>query len=657
MKLRPRQTQQPKVKTQLKARLVIIGSVFALATAVGIGVFISLNVGAPGKAMAAPSTLTGVINSYLRVTAISSRTFTADNLSGTASDFGVGKTIMVYQVKGANINTTNSSSYGTITALNNAGLYEFAVVSAFSGSGPYTITVSALTNNYNAAGAVQLISVPTYVDATVSGTVSATAWSATLGRGGVVAMQVSNDLTLGANISVAGQGFKGGGVTGATTAGCPDATTFRSNATNFGSKGEGISTDGFLYAIGAQANGGGGGNPHNAGGGGGGNHTSGGNGGRGYQPGGSCAVANAGGLGGKQMAYTSTTGRIFFGGGGGAGHQNDALGSGGANGGGIIVVRAKNVKSTCSGTYGFNADGNDALNSVGNDGGGGGGAGGVIVLDVQTYSLTCKIFARADGGNGGTVVYTDAHGGGSAGGIGVILEVTPSSTSNVTMVSANGVPGRDCSSCSTLTATNAGPITSSKISSGAIPGTGVIVMPVKLISFSGIASGRDVELSWVTATENNNHYFIIQRSADGVKFDSIGTVQGNGNSTSKITYGYSDVKVPGSAAYYRLKQVDYDGITAYSKIAYVILAQSAAEDATTVDEIEMYPNPADNQVIIKAAGLTSVRILNQQGDPVYSRNVAQAEHTADISNITEGIYIVEIFANGKKIIKKLVIKH
>ncbi len=651
MKLRSRPSQQVTVKNQLKVRLIVIGSALALAAIVGTGIFIWLNIGAPDRAMAASASLNGVINSYLRVNSISSRSFTADNLSGNISDFAAGRTVMIYQVKGASITVSNSADYGTITDLNSAGLYEFAVVSAISGSGPYTITVASLLNSYDASGAVQLISVPTYTDATIAGTVTATPWDAAMGRGGVVAMQVANDLTLGGNISVTGQGFKGG-AKGGTSSVCPDDNAYKSPSDDYGAKGEGISDDGSLYGRAPQANGGGGGNPHNAGGAGGGNYTYGGNGGVGAHPG-SCQILNAGGLGGKQTTYTSTSGRIFFGGGGGSGQQNNGLASSGGNGGGVIVIRAKNVKSTCGNTYGIIADGVNAPNTLGGDGAGGGGAGGVVVLDVQSYTLSCNILVHASGGNGGNVTDPSPYGGGAGGGIGVILEVTPSSINNTKMVSTNGAIGKDCASCTSNTATAAGPIIGSKLASTSIPGTGVITLPVKLLSFSGIASGRNVELSWITATEVNNDYFAIERSADGVKFDSIGFVTGSGNSASKITYGYTDKQVPGTAAYYRLKQTDFDGVTTYSKIVNVILSE--ASDAT--ETVDVYPNPASDQVTVRADGLTSVRIINQKGAVLYSQNVTETEHTIDVSAMVTDMYLVEVIANGKKTVKKLVIKH
>src|SRR5690606_5298162 len=217
-----------------------------------------------------------------------SPTFTAPSPSAHFTAFQVGKTVMIYQAKGANISTNNNAAYGTVTAYTNAGNYEFAVISSIVGGPNYTIVVESLTNNYTSSGSVQLISVPEYVDAQVTGTITGLPWDASQGRGGVIAMQVGNELTLGANIDASGLGFQGGQTRGSNDD-CPDADTYRSNSDDFAAKGESFSTDGRLYARGAQANAGGGGNPHNAGGGGGSNWTLGGEGGDGWQPGGGCS--------------------------------------------------------------------------------------------------------------------------------------------------------------------------------------------------------------------------------------------------------------------------------------------------------------------------------------------------------------------------------
>lgn len=643
-----------RLRPGLKTRAVIYTVVsVAIVGILGFILFTYLNVGVTTTSVAAPPTnISGVINSYLRVTSISlgTRTFTANNLSGIISDFQVGKTVMIYQAQGANITTSNSSSYGTITAFNNSGNYEFAVISSISGTGTYTITVSSLVNSYTAGDAVQLVSVPDYVDANVSGTVTAVPWSSSQGRGGIVAFQVSNELTLSANVDVSGQGFAGGQA-GGSNGDCPDNTTYRSNNNDFGAKGESISTDGRSYARGAQATAGGGGNPHNAGGGGGSNYTYGGDGGQGWQPGGGCANLNAGGLGGKKINYTSLT-KAFFGGGGGAGQQNNGSASSGAAGGGIIIVRAKAVKSSCDGTYGFISDGQSAANSTANDGAGGGGAGGVILLDVMTYNLTCPIFVRANGGNGGSVNDAGAHGGGGGGGIGVIMETFPTTNSNVTILSTPGTNGKDCNTgaCNTPSGTLPETPSSYKIGISNIPGT-VITLPVKLISFTGEAVDDGVELRWATSSEENNDYFTVERSSDGINFTPFAEVDGAGNSNEVLQYSAIDNEFYPVSTYYRLKQTDYDGRFSYSKL---ILVSTASLKRETM----IYPNPASGVVNITRFedDPLTIRFVNEHGVEVLSKTMTESSMQIDVSNLNEGIYLVEMSGATRRDVQRLVIK-
>jgi hypothetical protein len=653
MKLRPQQRPQPAIQTRLKTTLILLGAGIAIAVIAGTILFFYLNVGLPTTAKAATN-ISGVINSYLRVTAISGKTFTANNLSGAIGDFAVGKTVMIYQAKGATITTTNTSGYGTITAMNNAGNYEFATVSAFSGAGPYSITVATLVSSYTASAAVQLISVPKYTDVTVNSTVTSTPWNAAQGRGGVVAMQVSGTLTLKAAIDVSGQGFSGG-VAAGSAGPCPDNTTFTATSNDFGAKGEGVSTGGNLYAIGPQANGGGGGNPHNAGGGGGSNHTTGGNGGQGYQPGGSCAVVNAGGRAGKGFTYSSMATKIFFGGGGGAGQQNDNLGSSGGNGGGLIVVQAQTLAANCSGTYGFKSNGQGAADNGGNDGAGGGGAGGSIVLDIMTYTVTCNVIVQSNGGNGGSVTDAASHGGGAGGGVGIIEETHPTSNTFVTMQSTVGIAGKDCAGCTSNTATPAAAPAFSKKTIPSVPGTGVITLPVKLVTFTGKLMDGHVELNWMTASEENNDYFIVERSGDGIDFDSIMSVPGAGNSTEQLHYSEVDNKPIASAAvYYRLKQTDFNGAYEYSNVIRVDTRELMPEDGLT-----MYPNPASETLMVHnlKEGGVSVRIMNDRGALVFTNSVTDAEMQINVSEIPNGMYTVEMVSSGNRKVEKLIIRH
>ncbi len=84
-------------------------------------------------------------------------------------------------------------------------------------------------------------------------------------------------------------------------------------------------------------------------------------------------------------------------------------------------------------------------------------------------------------------------------------------------------------------------------------------LPIELESFWCTQKGNRMSVEWITSSEINNNYFMIQRSADGTNFEDIGVEVGNGNSNNTLKYTFIDEKPLEGINYYRLKQVDYDG--------------------------------------------------------------------------------------------------
>ena len=112
--------------------------------------------------------------------------------------------------------------------------------------------------------------------------------------------------------------------------------------------------------------------------------------------------------------------------------------------------------------------------------------------------------------------------------------------------------------------------------SGNICGT-VTVLPVEWLYFAGRYFNQTVQLSWGTASETNNDYFTVQKSADGDYFSPIATVDGAGNSSSIIEYACNDLHPAQGINYYRIKQTDFDGHYDYSgTIALFISADGTA---------------------------------------------------------------------------------
>lgn len=85
------------------------------------------------------------------------------------------------------------------------------------------------------------------------------------------------------------------------------------------------------------------------------------------------------------------------------------------------------------------------------------------------------------------------------------------------------------------------------------------ILPVELIDFYSESSNDGVLLKWETASEINNDRFELYKSIDGINFELLGVVLGNGNSNRIINYEYFDNELIYSNTYYKLVQFDFDG--------------------------------------------------------------------------------------------------
>lgn len=459
----------------------------------------------PGKDGAPSGPLSGIVNTYyagVGTAGAGTNSLTVSTpSSGSSTQVGVGDLLLVIQMQDAQINDSNTGGvYGDgvpgdpasgSTSLGSSGEFEFVTVTAVTVNATTdAITIEGtganggLLNTYTSAAdtstqgaeTFQVIRVPQYSSATLSSSLAASPWNGSVG--GVLALDVASQLTLGGTVVLDGQGFRGAGgriLGGAAGTLATDDVTLSTQATN-GSKAEGIAgtphyiapalstiTDATTatstgqsvveglpagsYARGAPGNAGGGAtdanptaNNQNSGGGGGGNGGSGGTGGFGWN-----SAGVVGGFGG--VAFPSTTSAIVMGGGGGAGTTNDGswwnpvtftgnadcgtdctgIYSSGTAGGGIVIIHAGSV----IGTGTITSNGITALETE-NDGGGGAGAGGTIMVLANSGTLA-GLTVQANGGNGGTTWPEEApaafpgnrHGPGAGGGGGVIFTSWP----------------------------------------------------------------------------------------------------------------------------------------------------------------------------------------------------------------------------------------
>lgn len=98
------------------------------------------------------------------------------------------------------------------------------------------------------------------------------------------------------------------------------------------------------------------------------------------------------------------------------------------------------------------------------------------------------------------------------------------------------------------------------------------VLPVELTYFNALFGSNMVYLNWGTATETNNYGYDVERAFEDKLFKWIGFVPGNGNSFSPKHYSFFDSNLTQSGVYYyRLKQIDTDGVFEFSDTTFVIV--------------------------------------------------------------------------------------
>ncbi|MGB0524732.1 MAG: T9SS type A sorting domain-containing protein [Flammeovirgaceae bacterium] len=98
---------------------------------------------------------------------------------------------------------------------------------------------------------------------------------------------------------------------------------------------------------------------------------------------------------------------------------------------------------------------------------------------------------------------------------------------------------------------------------------GCSLLPITLIYFRAALNENQVDLMWATASEENNDFFTVEKSLDGINYTKIGEVLGAGESQHLEQYSLIDGGELASITYYRLKQTDYDGTFSYSKVIQV----------------------------------------------------------------------------------------
>ena len=187
-----------------------------------------------------------------------------------------------------------------------------------------------------------------------------------------------------------------------------------------------------------------------------------------------------------------------------------------------------------------------------------------------------------------------------------------------------------------------------------------IVLPIKLISFKAECKEKP-ELNWTSINENPKTNYSVERSSDGNDFKAIANLKGTGKSNEPRDYMFRDDNAGEEKYYYRIKEINLEGIENYSQVVTVQICKNKITDAFRV-----FPNPANEMLNVdistelNAKGIINDIELNVEITSVMGKIVKKIQSTdltagtINIADLEKGIYFISVNTGDKKMVKKFV---
>ncbi len=185
--------------------------------------------------------------------------------------------------------------------------------------------------------------------------------------------------------------------------------------------------------------------------------------------------------------------------------------------------------------------------------------------------------------------------------------------------------------------------------SGAGPST---PLPVGLLSFNAQRTGRVNKVTWSTSQEINTSLFVIEHSADGRNFTSIGQVTAAGNSANTLGYEFTDNMPVRGINFYRLRIVDNGGHIKYSAV------KSVRNEGTA--DVSIYPNPVRDQLLVNItsdkADRALLSICDMNGKVMFTKTLSVTDGmnyiNVNTAPISAGTYVIKIQFSEDLVIRK-----
>ena len=170
-------------------------------------------------------------------------------------------------------------------------------------------------------------------------------------------------------------------------------------------------------------------------------------------------------------------------------------------------------------------------------------------------------------------------------------------------------------------------------------------LPVTWETVSAEKQNGQSILRWSTASEQNTKDFVVQHSLNTTDWSSLTTVPAAGNSTTTRNYSYvhQNPLKGNNYNYYRILQRDIDDKFSYSKIVSIIFNEPGAD-------LQVYPNPVQDQLTIFLAETQLVRLVNATGATVWKGQLPAGRNTIPVHTFSKGVYVLTAGMQSQRVL-------
>ncbi|MDX2287138.1 MAG: DUF2341 domain-containing protein [Bacteroidia bacterium] len=177
--------------------------------------------------------------------------------------------------------------------------------------------------------------------------------------------------------------------------------------------------------------------------------------------------------------------------------------------------------------------------------------------------------------------------------------------------------------------------------------------PVEWLEFTAVPEQGTVQLRWTTASELNNDYFTVERSADGTLFEALQQVDGAGTSREPRSYRAEDGAPLAGRSFYRIRQTDLDGQQQWSQTVEVYFG--SAEALT----LESFPNPVSEVLTVRTSAPAQIRLYDLAGRELHvpqQADPAGLRVQLEVSQLPAGVYVLEARAQGLRVRRQVLVE-